>query len=170
MIPRYVIPKMESGKPVIFLVIDCMRYDQWLELETLLYDLFDIEKEFYYSILPTATPYSRNAIFSGLLPADIAKRYREMWESGEDDEHSRNRNEEQFLRDLMKRRTLDPKIRYEKLIKSRDGREFARQTDAFVSQDLSAIVINFVDILGAQPFRFGCAQGNCPGRAGLPGP
>ncbi len=146
-IPRYVIPKMESGKPVIFLVIDCMRYDQWLEFETLLYDLFDIEKEFYYSILPTATPYSRNAIFSGLLPADIAKRYREMWESGEDDEHSRNRNEEQFLRDLMKRRHLDPKIRYEKLVKSRDGREFARQTDAFVSQDLSAIVINFVDIL-----------------------
>ncbi len=146
-IPNYVVPNMHPGKPVVFLVIDCMRYDQWLELETLLYDLFDIEKEFYYSILPTATPYSRNAIFSGLLPASIATRYRETWESGEDDEHSRNRDEERFLRDLMKRMRLDPKIRYQKLVKSREGQEFARQTDAFLAQDLSAIVINFVDIL-----------------------
>ncbi len=146
-VPRCVVPEMKNGKPVIFIVIDCMRYDQWLEFEKLLYDAFEMEKQFYYSILPTATPYSRNSIFSGLLPSDIARRYPQIWESGEDDEHSRNRNEEEFLLDLMKRRHLEPRVRYEKLVSTQDGREFAQQASDFSQYDLSAVVINFVDIL-----------------------
>src|SRR5690606_25647866 len=67
-VPEFVLPHMKSDRPVVFMVIDCMRYDQWLEFERLLYGYFEMEKQFYYSILPTATPYSRNAIFSGLLP------------------------------------------------------------------------------------------------------
>jgi DNA-binding response OmpR family regulator len=146
-VPSYVLPEMKDGRPVIFMVIDCMRYDQWLEFEKLLYSAFEMEKTFYYSILPTATPYSRNAIFSGLLPVDIASRFPRIWESGEDDEHSRNRNEEEFLRDLMERRHAHPRIRYEKLVGTQDGREFAQQASDFTQYDLSAVVINFVDIL-----------------------
>ncbi|MFC2086060.1 response regulator, partial [Bacteroidota bacterium] len=71
---KFVAPHIGNGSPVFFFVIDCMRYDQWLEMEGLLYPKFKIEKEFYYSILPTATPYSRNSIFSGLLPDELARR------------------------------------------------------------------------------------------------
>ncbi|MFQ5569749.1 MAG: response regulator [Rhodothermales bacterium] len=147
-IPEFVMPVLNPGRPVVFFVIDCMRYDQWLEFETLLYPLFNMEKTFHFSILPTATPYSRNAIFSGLLPRDIARRYPEAWADGEDDEHSRNRNEEEFLRDLLKRAHRNNiRMRYEKLIGKDDGRAFAQNTSAYLQSDLSAVVVNFVDIL-----------------------
>ncbi|NBC87377.1 MAG: response regulator, partial [Bacteroidetes bacterium] len=72
LVPEYVLPEVRSGdRPVIFFVIDCMRYDQWLEFEPLLRPHFSIQTDFHYSILPTATPYSRNSIFSGLLPRDL---------------------------------------------------------------------------------------------------
>ncbi|GAB5520747.1 MAG: response regulator [Rhodothermales bacterium] len=145
--PEFVFPHLKDKKPVLFFLIDCMRYDQWLEFEQLLYPLFEIEKDFHYSILPTATPYSRNAIFSGLLPMDIAKRFPRIWSSAEEDEHSRNRHEEEMLNDLLKRRHLSARTRYEKLVGSHDGREFASKVHDFTSYDLSAIVVNFVDIL-----------------------
>lgn len=147
-VPQFVLPQLEKGRPVLFFVIDCMRYDQWLEFEQLLYPLFDMEKAFHYSILPTATPYSRNAIFSGLLPRDLARHFPKIWAEGEDDEHSRNRNEEAFLRELLRRRHYNEvSLRYEKLIGTRDGREFAAHVDEFPQNDLSAVVVNFVDIL-----------------------
>lgn len=146
-VPRYVLPELKTGKPVVFFVIDCMRYDQWVEFEKLLYNAFDLEKSFYYSLLPTATPYSRNAIFSGLLPREIADRYPQVWASGEDDEHSRNRNEEEFLRDQLKQRHVDARLRYSKLITTQDGRDFAQNVSDYAQYDLSAVVINFVDIL-----------------------
>ena len=146
-VPQFVQPHIGDGRPVIFFVIDCMRLDQWLEFEKLLYPLFDLEKAYHYSILPTATPYSRNAIFSGLLPRDIAQRYPRVWAQGEDDEHSRNRNEEEFLQDLLKRRHLDVRLRYDKLIGTQDGRAFAQSVTDLTQHDLSAIVVNFVDIL-----------------------
>ena len=147
LISRFVTPELEAKPPVVFFVIDCMRYDQWLEFEKLLYAVYDIEKKFYYSILPTATPYSRNAIFSGMLPRDIARKYPQIWASGEDDEHSRNRNEEEFLREQLKGLRLNTRLRYQKLVGTQDGREFAQNVSDLMQYDLSAIVVNFVDIL-----------------------
>ncbi|ARA94189.1 response regulator [Rhodothermaceae bacterium RA] len=144
---RFVLPELARGKPVVFFVIDCMRLDQWLEFEKLLYPLFDLQKAYHYGILPTATPYARNAIFSGLLPRDIARRYPRVWSQGEDDEHSRNRNEEAFLQDLLGRKHRDVRLRYEKLIGTQDGRAFAQAVHELARHDLSAIVVNFVDIL-----------------------
>jgi CheY-like chemotaxis protein len=146
-VPQYVLPQLSDRRPVVFFVIDCMRYDQWLEFEQFLAPLFTIEKQFHYSILPTATPYSRNAIFSGLLPRDLAARYASLWAQGEDDEHSRNRNEEEFLKDQLARYNRDVRMRYFKLVSSRDGRDFAQSTSDLMQQDLSAVVVNFVDIL-----------------------
>ncbi len=147
-IPEWVLPRLGEHKCVLFFVIDCMRYDQWLEFEKLLYPLFTIEKEFHYSILPTATPYSRNAIFSGLLPRDIARLHARAWDSGEDDEHSKNRHEEAFLADLLRRkRHTNIRLRYQKLVGKADGRAFASEVTDFLQADLSAIVVNFVDIL-----------------------
>lgn len=146
-LPQFVFPLLKSKKPVVFFLIDCMRYDQWLEFERLLLPLYTMEKQFHYSILPTATPYSRNAIFSGLLPSDIARRYSRVWSDSEEDEHSRNRHEEEFLQGLLKKKQLQPRLRYEKLVSSQDGRAFAQNISDYAQYDMSAIVVNFVDIL-----------------------
>jgi hypothetical protein len=116
--------------------------------EALLRPLFDIEVDFHYGILPTATPYARNAIFSGLLPGDLAERFPRLWEGAEEGEHSRNQHEEALLHDLLKRKHLaDTRVRYDKLIATDDGRAFASQVRDLTQHDLSAVVVNFVDIL-----------------------
>jgi CheY-like chemotaxis protein len=146
-VEHHVLPLLQGGRPVVFFVIDCMRYDQWLMFEPLLYPLYEIETQFHFSLLPTATPYSRNAIFSGLLPRDLAKKYPRLWAAGEEDEVSRNRNEQQFLEDQFKRLRKDIRIRYDKIVGSDDGRDFAQSIHELKQFDLSAVVVNFVDIL-----------------------
>ena len=146
-IPEFVLPELEKDAPVVFFVIDCMRHDQWLEFEELLQPLFEIETHFHYGLLPTATPYSRNAIFSGLLPVQIAERYPQVWASGEESEHSRNQHEAELLQDLLDRHQAGVDARYDKLISAEDGRTFAGQATDLAQQRLSAVVVNFVDIL-----------------------
>lgn len=146
-VQTWVLPQLEKKKPVIFFVIDCMRWDQWLEFEQLLTPLFSIDKGHHFSILPTATPYSRNSIFSGWLPRDLAAKHPRQWADGEDDEHSRNRNEEQLLNELLTRKNVQARVRYDKLIGSKDGKEFQQNVHDLLQADLSAVVVNFVDIL-----------------------
>jgi CheY-like chemotaxis protein len=147
-LPRWVFPHLQKRKPVVFFLIDCMRYDQWLEFERLLYPLFDLKKEWHYSLLPTATPYSRNAIFSGLLPLDIAARHPDLWRYDTDDEGSLNQHEGRFLDALLKRKHLnDIRFRYDKIVSSDDGQALAAGASDLLQHDLSAIVVNFVDIL-----------------------
>src|SRR6266850_1849930 len=71
------VPALKRTGRVLFLLIDCLRLDQWEVLRDLITPLFDVEESHYYSILPTATPFSRNAIFSGLFPMEIAARHPE---------------------------------------------------------------------------------------------
>lgn len=146
-VAKNVIPLLGKGRPVIFFVIDCMRYDQWLMFEQLLFPHFEISTSFYFSLLPTATPYSRNAIFAGMLPAEMARTYPKLWADGEEDEHSRNRDEELLLNDQLKRNRQDVRLKYDKLIGSNDGRDFAQNVHSLAQFDLSAVVVNFVDIL-----------------------
>jgi DNA-binding response OmpR family regulator len=146
-IPHIVVPELKRRQKVLFILIDCMRHDQWLEFEQLLFPLFDLEKTFHYAILPTATPYSRNAIFSGLMPREIKRRFPHLWTEAEDDDFSRNRNEEQFLIDLVQRHQLSSRVRYDKIVGSSDGRAFGQNVADFAQSDLSAVVVNFVDIL-----------------------
>lgn len=147
-VPRYVLPEVRRGDgPVIFFVIDCMRHDQWLAFEELLRPHFDLSIDFYYSILPTATPYSRNAIFSGLLPRDMTERFPKVWAMAEEDEHSRNQYEEALLHDQLDRHGVEASIRYDKLIATDDGRTFAQQVRNVTQHDLAAVVVNFVDLL-----------------------
>ncbi len=148
-VDKFVIPQLKDGTSVFFFVIDCMRLDQWLVMEKYLQEHYTMEKDYYYSILPTATPYSRNAIFSGLFPAEIEQRFPEIWQSGEDDENSHNRHERQLLDKLLERRriVLKPEPKYIKIL---DG-EFGRQTEnnilSYASNRLTSIVVNFVDML-----------------------
>ncbi len=143
----HVVPHLRDGHKVIFMVVDCMRYDQWLEMEKGLAGLFEINRQFHYGILPTATPYARNALFSGLLPRDISRKYPRLW-SDDGEEHSLNQHEETFLNDFLKRKHFkDLRVRYDKVVSSKDGRDFAAGATDLVQHDLSAVVVNFVDIL-----------------------
>jgi len=145
----FVYPEMVQGKKVVFMVIDCLRLDQWLTLEPFFYEDFNISKEYYFSILPTATPFARNAIFSGLYPLDIEKRYPELWAQGEDDDYSRNRYEDKLMYDQL--RVLGLKLKsepkYIKILNSEDARNLEKNLMAFLDAPMLSVVVNFVDIL-----------------------
>ncbi|HEY6950849.1 MAG TPA: response regulator [Bacteroidota bacterium] len=148
-VERYVLPELNDRSSVFFFVIDCLRLDQWLMMERLLSEYFNIEKNYYFSILPTATPYSRNGIFSGLFPAELEKRFPEIWQAGEDDENSRNRNEHMLLDKLLERKhiQLKPESKYVKILDVDFGRQFENNLLSYAQNRLTAVVVNFIDML-----------------------
>lgn len=148
-IEKYVIPELENSRSVFFFVIDCMRLDQWLIMEKMLYDYFKIKREFYFSIIPSATPYSRNSIFSGLFPSEIEKYYPDLFAKGEDDEHSKNKYEKEFLQKLLERKKikLRNELRYVKILDTEFGRGIESKISGYVTSQLNAIVVNFIDML-----------------------
>lgn len=143
---QVVFPRLKKNEKVVFILIDCMRYDQWLTFEQILAQDFFIDTGFYYSILPTATPYSRNAIFAGLYPLDIKRRYPQYWQGG-DDENSLNMYEEELLREQLKREHLKEQVRYEKVIRPEEGNKIADNIQNLTQSPFSAVVYNFVDTL-----------------------
>ncbi len=142
-------PGRTQERPVVFLLIDCLRYDQWLLFERRLHAHFEVERDWHVGILPTATPYSRNAIFAGLLPIDLARRFPDLYTVDErQDEASLNAHEATFLQDQLKRRHMtDVRVRYDKLVSANDGAQFAERVTDYLQHDLAAVVVNFVDIL-----------------------
>lgn len=143
---EYVLPHVKNGQTTLFFVIDCLRYDQWLVFQNLLTDYYSIDTDFYYSILPTATPYSRNAIFSGLFPLEIENEYPELWEQGED-EHSLNQFEYELLVKQLQREGIKENIKYEKVLNTNEGRRITDQIHNYLQMPLSTFVYNFVDTL-----------------------
>ncbi len=146
---KYVLPELEGPDSVFFFVIDCLRYDQWLTMESVLYEYFLIKKEFYYSIVPTATPYARNAIFSGIYPDEIERRFPEIWEQWEDDDNTRNKFEKDFLDRLLQRKriNLKPEPKYIKILEAEFGRGVEQNILSYTNNKLTSIVVNFVDML-----------------------
>jgi CheY-like chemotaxis protein len=148
-VETFLAPRLKEGKKVYFIVLDCMRLDQYLAIETLLRRYFDIERNYFFSILPTATPFARNALFAGKYPLDIADDYPELWKSPADDETSLNRYERQLLGRKLKLLGLkfddDPK--YVKILEASDSKEFLRKAGAYEKEQLVSIVVNFVDML-----------------------
>ena len=149
LIREYVVPRLKKGKRVLFIVIDNLRLDQWLAVEPLVYDLFSVTRDHYFSILPTATPYSRNSIFAGLFPVDIEKRFPSLWKQGEDDESSRNRYEHHLLLDQLQRYGLrfETEPKYIKLLDPDEAKDMVRNIGSYVKLPLVAMVFNFVDIV-----------------------
>ncbi len=144
-----VIPLLKDGYNVFFFVLDCMRYDQWMVMEDALRPFFNIKKFSYYSILPTSTPYSRNAIFSGLFPSEIEKYFPELWTHGNDDETSHNRFEKELLEKLLERKRVQLRgdIKYLKLIDPEYGRNFEQNIMSLVDHNLVAVVVNYLDMI-----------------------
>jgi CheY-like chemotaxis protein len=146
LLKRKVFPHLENGETVVFFLIDCMRYDQWLLFQKVLNDFYTIETDFYYSILPTATPYSRNSIYSGLFPLEIQRRYPQLWETGQD-ESSLNRHEQVLLEKNLGRHGLHNVVKYEKIIQPEDGNRLVNKMANYTQTPLTTIIYNFVDTL-----------------------
>ncbi|MFP4460035.1 MAG: response regulator [Candidatus Zixiibacteriota bacterium] len=146
---KKLLPHLKDGKKVFYIVIDCMRLDQWMAVEDLIAEHFDILSELYYSILPTATPYSRNAIFSGLFPSELAKTHPKIWQTAFADEASRNRFEHQLLDRLIRRQNIDIKgdTRYIKILDPDEGKDLLDKLPRYLNSPVSSVVVNFLDIL-----------------------
>ncbi len=148
-VKKYLVPQLKNNKLVYFIILDCLRLDQFLSFKPYLEKYFNINTDIYYSILPTATPYSRNAIFSGLMPTDIKKKYPQYWANDMEDESSCNRNEHQLL-DLQLRHmgiTLYPDSKYIKIFKMEEGDFVLRKVDSYRKERLVILVYNFLDLL-----------------------
>ena len=146
LLKRKVFPHLKNKGSVVFFLIDCMRYDQWLLFESMLNDYYVIDTDFYYSILPTATPFSRNSIYSGLFPLEIQRRYPDLWEMGQD-ETSLNRHEEELLKKYLHRNQLPEQVKYEKIIQPEDGNRIADKISNYTQSAFTTIIYNFVDTL-----------------------
>lgn len=146
-VAEFVAPHIDVERPLFFIVIDCMRYDQWLAFQNLLAPYFGIETSFYFSILPTATPYSRNSIFAGLFPSEIERLYPNLWETADEDETSLNKFEDKLL-ELQLRRLGYPIVpKYTKVVHSNDARRVLDQLHTYMHSPVNAFVFNFVDTL-----------------------
>lgn len=146
-IKEYIHPHIGKTESTFLFIIDCMRYDQWLVFEKLLSDYFTIETDFYYSILPTATPYSRNSIFAGLYPSDIEKHYPQYWKNAEGDESSLNQDEPELLAEQIRRLGHSFTPRYEKVLQKEEGKRLADRISNYMQVPFNAFVFNFVDTL-----------------------
>jgi len=149
LVKKYLFPLLQAQKQVFFIVLDCMRLDHWYAIQSVLEEIYEIQTEYYYSILPTATPYARNAIFSGLFPDDLAKKFPEYWNTKDESDASRNRNERQLLDAQLKRLGLafksEPK--YVKVLDLAEAGNLARKISTYAGTPLLSIVVNFLDIL-----------------------
>lgn len=134
-------------EPVFLIVIDNLRFDQWMVLKPLITPYFNIEKEeTFYSILPTATHYARNAIFAGLMPSEIESRYPKLW-LNENDEGGKNMHEEELLDANLKRNNKKVKMSYNKVVKLDYAKKMVERFSDLLVNDLNVIVYNFVDML-----------------------
>ncbi len=146
-VPEFLLPLLTEHRAAVFVVIDCLRLDQWRVLEPIVSSLFDVETTHYYSILPTATPYARNALFSGLFPCEIAGNYPDWW--GERDDESLNAHERQLLEERLRAlRGARRPVPYEKISTAHDSEDVERRIGRVIVPDgVSAFVFNFVDLL-----------------------
>ena len=145
---KKVFPRLDGKGSVFFILIDNLRYDQFRIINPILTEYFRLEEEdTYYSILPTATQYARNSIFSGLMPLDMEKRYPDMWQNDED-EGGKNLYEGEFITDQLKRvLRKDIKHSYHKILNIDEGRALNESVNNLMTNDLNVVVYNFVDML-----------------------
>ncbi|MBL7764460.1 MAG: response regulator [Chitinophagaceae bacterium] len=145
---EHVFPQLEKGKSLFVILIDNLRFDQWKAVQHKFADLFRItDEDIVCAIIPTTTQYSRNAIFSGLLPVDIEKKYPMEWKN-DDEQGGKNLYEELFLKDQLKRNKLENiKFSYTKITNHDSGEQLVNNILNMVHNDLNIIVYNFVDML-----------------------
>lgn len=146
-VEKFVVPEMKKGKKVLFVVVDCMRLDQWMLIEPLIAEFYTIQRHSYFSLLPTATPFARNAIFSGLFPDEIHRMYPDTY--NDSNEGSLNRYEEKFIADNLARHGVrnERPPKYIKINVNTEGETLNKKVSDLFGTPLVSIVFNFLDIL-----------------------
>ncbi len=139
-------PALDNGEKFFFILIDNFRLDQWRSVKELLADHYSIDENLYYSILPTATQYARNAIFSGLMPRQIEQMFPELWVD-EDSEEGKNLNEAPFIQTQIDRFRKKYSFSYNKVHDSQYGEKLLNNIDSLTHNQLNVVVLNFVDML-----------------------
>lgn len=141
------LPLLDNQEKVCFVVIDNFRLDQWKTISPLLSDYFNVESEtLYTTILPTATQYARNAIFSGLMPIDIERMFPDLWVD-EDEDEGKNLNEAPLIQTFFDRYRRRFKFSYNKMNDTAAGEHLVQNFSQLDNYDLNVLVFNFVDIL-----------------------
>jgi DNA-binding response OmpR family regulator len=145
-VSEFVMPLFDRNRSALFVVIDCLRLDQWKTIEPLIAELFEVETTHHYGVLPTATPYSRNALFSGLFPSEIAERHPQWW--GERDDETLNAHERELLEAHLKDLGRQMPVRYEKITSTAESDDLIKRIGGSVPADgIGAYVFNFIDLL-----------------------
>lgn len=144
---EFLVPLLKEHGSVLFLIVDCLRLDQWEYLKPGILERFDLEESYHFSIVPTATPFSRNAIFSGLFPCEIKERHPEWWRARDDE--SLNAHESELLAEQLADLVADPvAVRYEKVTTAAEGENLLRHLPGYLAHGgVTAVVFNFVDQL-----------------------
>jgi len=143
-----IVPELSDKQPTLLVVIDNLRYDQWRAFEPIVNRYYKKSAETsFYSILPTATQYARNAIFSGLMPSDMEQLYPQYWKNDTDD-GGKNLHEEDFLREQLKRLRLNHvSYEYHKISNLKNGKKLVDNFKTLKNNNLNVVVYNFVDML-----------------------
>ena len=143
-----IVPELSKEQPTLLVVIDNLRYDQWKAFEPIVNNYYKkVTETPFYSILPTATQYARNAIFSGLMPSDMEKLHPDLWKN-DTDEGGKNLHEDEFLKAQLKRLGLSHlKTEYHKITNLKTGKKLVDNFKSLKDNDLTVVVYNFVDML-----------------------
>ena len=144
--PKVVFPLLDNNEKVFFILIDNFRLDQWYAVKDIVSELFSYVDNTFFSILPTATQYARNAMMAGLTPKQIADNYPEYWVD-ETNPESKNANEEFLLRKQLERHHLNKSFSYYKINTAEEGEHLLRSFSEMVRKDLNVMVYNFLDML-----------------------
>lgn len=141
-------PLLQENKPIFFVLLDNLRYDQWKIIEPTVLELFRIEDDdYFYSILPTSTQYSRNAIFAGLTPAEIEKKYPDWW-MNDFEEGGKNLKEHELLLENLKRNVRkELKVEYLKITNNSNAKNLLDNIHNYLNKDITVIVYNFIDMM-----------------------
>ena len=143
---KCVFPAVNNGEKVFLIVIDNFRYDQWRTLAQDIGEMFDVDEDMYMSILPTATQYARNAIFSGLMPEQIERMFPDLWVD-EDEEKGKNINEEPLVRTQIERYRRHDTFSYHKINDSAGAERLVERLGELTKNDINVVVLNFIDML-----------------------
>lgn len=147
-IPQWVTPALKKEERVCFILIDGMRHDQWMTILPIISEYFDYQIDYHFSLLPSATPFSRNAIFSGYYPDRLLERYPDQMAKMKQADSSQNLFEAQFLEDQLQRaKVAKPNLMYHKIHTINEGQRFYNHLTEYLHVDLLAVVVNFVDML-----------------------
>jgi CheY-like chemotaxis protein len=146
-VQQKVIPELKGDSPVFLLLLDNFRFDQWKIIQSMMNEYFrTINEEVYLTILPTTTHYARNAFFAGMMPADIQKKFPNLWVDEEEDE-GKNLHEQELLQSLLKQNGYTEKFSYTKITNLEAGKRLVDDIPNMLDNKLNVIVYNFVDML-----------------------